>query len=281
MKAEARVLGLCLGVFMSSGLAFGQVFEEPPPPKGEIGVLPMRGDTVKGQLFLSPSGPLPLMRGALSWGSLPGEATGQDLQLIEAAEAGDLATLEALIKAGADVNARDYIGETALMHAALNGNVAIVKALIDAGADVNAATSEWTDLATRRWTALMLAAEYSHPDVVEALIQGGADVNARDSNGKTALMYAAEIGDVAVVKALIQAGADVNAATRGWAELATRRWTALMFAAANGNVAIAKALIDAGADVNAKDRNGNTALSIANKYDKGAVVNLLIAAGAR
>lgn len=59
-------------------------------------------------------------------------------RLIEAAKDGDVQTLRALIDAGADVNAKGYLGMTALMQAATRGHVECAKILLNAGANVNA-----------------------------------------------------------------------------------------------------------------------------------------------
>lgn len=55
--------------------------------------------------------------------------------------------------------------------------------MIDAGADVNAADADGE-------TALMAAAEKGHVSKVKVLLDHGANVNARDRRGKTALQYA-------------------------------------------------------------------------------------------
>ncbi|MBQ3586877.1 MAG: ankyrin repeat domain-containing protein, partial [Synergistaceae bacterium] len=89
--------------------------------------------------------------------------------------------VKALIQAGADINAKDNLGSTALMSAR---NAEIVKALIQAGAD------DLTDNEGK--TALICAAEseYSNPETVNALIDAGSYVKHRDNLGKTALDYA-------------------------------------------------------------------------------------------
>lgn len=90
---------------------------------------------------------------------------------------------KALIRKGADVNAKAALGSTALMIACVKGDLNIIRALISAGADVNAKT-------TLGNTALMIACEKGDLNIVRALISAGADVNAKDEKGRTALEIA-------------------------------------------------------------------------------------------
>ncbi len=117
--------------------------------------------------------------------------------------------IKTLMAAGAmDVNARDMEGhyQTPLMDAAFSNVPEIVTALIQAGADVNA-----KDRYGR--TALGIAVERSTtPEIVRVLIQAGADVNAKDGIGWPPLMYAAGLSlSPEIVKLLIDNGAEVNA----------------------------------------------------------------------
>ena len=59
-------------------------------------------------------------------------------ELLETAEEGDTEEVKLLIEKGADVDAKDWKGRTALMGAALKGHTETVKLLIEKGADVNA-----------------------------------------------------------------------------------------------------------------------------------------------
>ncbi len=187
--------------------------------------------------------------------------------LFSAAQNGDLGGVEKAIKAGADVNAKDDIGFTALLYAASNGQANVVAALLKAGASINAVDEPYDN------TALMAAAATGHANVVTLLIKAGADINARDDIGFTALMNAAENGNADMVTTLLKAGADVNA--RGNAGN-----TALMNAAKNGNANIISLLLKARADVNAADKDGITALMNAAVKGHTDIAKLLIADGA-
>jgi serine/threonine-protein phosphatase 6 regulatory ankyrin repeat subunit B len=148
--------------------------------------------------------------------------------LIESARKGDTAGVKALIDKGADVNAKNKDGDTALMSASLKGHTEIVKALIEKGADVNAKDKAG-------WTALMSASFYGYIEIVRALLNKGADVNAKSENGYTALMYASQYGRIEIVNALLNKGANVNAKNKDGK-------TALMWASEKGHTEVVKVL---------------------------------------
>ncbi|MDD5007115.1 MAG: ankyrin repeat domain-containing protein [Syntrophorhabdaceae bacterium] len=83
-----------------------------------------------------------------------------------------------LIEKGANVNAKDSDGYTALLWAAYYGNTDVVRALIEKGADVNAQNK-------RKQTPLHLAADKGHTNTARLLVEKGADVNAKDTFGDT------------------------------------------------------------------------------------------------
>lgn len=65
---------------------------------------------------------------------------GEDVN--DASRAGRLDEVKSLIAAGAEVNARDEVGWTALIWAAMQGDLPVAQALIAAGAEVNATDRE-------------------------------------------------------------------------------------------------------------------------------------------
>src|SRR5579875_448163 len=89
--------------------------------------------------------------------------------LLDAAASGQIGKVLDLISTGADVNAKNKWGETALMLAAQHGRAEAVKILIEAKADVNA-KNKWGE------TALMFAAEHSHIGIVD-LLKSAVDKN--------------------------------------------------------------------------------------------------------
>ncbi len=192
----------------------------------------------------------------------PAEQQALDLQLIKAVkdprgeryQNGLTRNISELLTRGADVNARDSYGCTALMAAAENSRTEtrIVAGLLDEGADINAARSNG-------FTALMAAAEHDHTKTVLALLShDGIKVNAARSNGFTALMIAAENGHTETVLALLSHdGINVNAAT-------PNGFTALMIAARSGQTEAVSALLSRdGINVKAATPLGLTALGLA------------------
>ena len=87
-----------------------------------------------------------------------------------------------------------------LLKAASGGETEKVKALLKAGADVDAKDNDG-------WTPLMLAASRGHTDTVQALLDAGADVNAKGDSSLTTLEKATMMGYTEIVELLKKAGA--------------------------------------------------------------------------
>lgn len=119
-----------------------------------------------------------------------------------AAHKGRLAALNALIDAGADVNASNSWGNTAVMHAARQNHIPVLNALIAKGANVNALN--FVD-----YNALMWATLQNRLEAVEVLLTAeNIDVNASARNGDTAFKLAYQKDYTGIMDVLVSAGAD-------------------------------------------------------------------------
>jgi ankyrin repeat protein len=126
----------------------------------------------------------------------------------DAASRGDLELVRTLLRQGADANTPQGDGMTALHWAAQSGNAAMADVLIRAGAIVTATTR------LGAYTPLHLASANGRADVVQVLLAAGSSPAALTSTGVTALHMAADAGNAQVISALLAKGADVNAKDR-------------------------------------------------------------------
>ena len=180
--------------------------------------------------------PAPLV-GALVLTLLVSAATPPDSPVADAAMRGDQGSVRSLLQQGADVNAAQGDGMTALHWAADRGDLEMARMLVYAGAGLQAVTR------MAEYTPLHLASRAGHGAVVRALLEAGSDPAAPTaSGGATPLHLAAAAGDPEAVAALIEHGADVNARER------RAEQTPLIFAAAQNRVEAIRALIAGGAD---------------------------------
>lgn len=122
--------------------------------------------------------------------------------LIEAVGENDIATVQKLLKKGADVNLKttNFWGGTALMKAAENGNEEIVRLLLEHGADVNV-------LDNYKEAALVYAVKKGHENIVALLLKHGARVTGKGFYRKTVLDYAKENKNQRIIDLLQSHGA--------------------------------------------------------------------------
>ena len=215
-----------------------------------------------------------------------------------AAGAGNLKTVQLLLKARADVDRLDRDNATALIWAAVSCKKDIIGTLIEAGACLHVRDSDGSS--PLHYAAMQTAV----PGMANGLLaaagpEGRLLVNLRDNSGDTPLHCAALRGNDVAVEALLKAGAFPNATNLD-------NLTALHSAAGFGNLVgtcsspcfdsqndlaldprgvaavqdVMWRLIRAGADLNAPDAEGNTALHTAIFVRQVAAVEALLAAGA-
>jgi ankyrin repeat protein len=191
-----------------------------------------------------------------------------DSPVADAARRGDHEAVRSLLHEGADVNAPQGDGMTALHWAAERGDVEMTKVLMLAGASVRSVTRIGS------YTPLHLASRAGSAPIVSLLIAAGSDVNARTSNsGVTALHLAAAAGDPAVVNVLLDHGADANAVEPSWNQ------TPLIFAAAFDRPGTIRVLIERGADPDATTTTVNlreqSALDAAARRRRTEILNAI------
>jgi ankyrin repeat protein len=156
----------------------------------------------------------------------------------DAAMRRDATAVKLLLKQGADVNAAQGDGMTALHWAAMHNDAELARMLLYAGARKEAATRNGT------YTPLHLAARTGGAAVVKALLDAGANANlATTSGGATPLHLAAAQGNTETIAALLDHGAQVNAKEGAWGQ------TPLMWAAAYNRLGALEMLLARGADV--------------------------------
>ena len=228
-------------------LLLAGLFDEEPPGGEPVAAYALRGADHGGRTrcWLSFHSRMPVLLSA-SAGAIGAcclsallIAAPSDSPVADAAMHDKRDEVRTLLKQGADVNAAQGDGLTALHWAALKGDVELAQMLVYAGANLKATTR------LDAFTPLLMAAKDGDAAMVEALVNAGADTNAATTNGTTPLMFASASGSVKAVETLLSHGAKVNAAEHA------REETPLIFAAANGRTDVIRALVAHGADVKA------------------------------
>ena len=160
-----------------------------------------------------------------------------DSPVADAAMRGDLAEVRSLLAAGADVNAAQGDGMTALHWAADRGDPDLARMLLHAGAAVDPVTRIGS------YTPLHLAARTGSTAVAVLLLDSGADpAAAAPGSATTPLHLAAAAGSAELVTTLARRGADLDAREAVWGQ------TPLIFAASMNRANAIRALLAAGAD---------------------------------
>ncbi|EAY03683.1 hypothetical protein TVAG_031820 [Trichomonas vaginalis G3] len=167
---------------------------------------------------------------------------------------------------GANVNIKNYYGETALHYAALNNSKEIVEVLLSYGANINEKDESGE-------TALHKAALHNSKEEAEVLLLHGANINEKDESGETALHIAAFKNNKEIVEVLLTHGANINEKNKNGK-------AALHNAALHNSKETVEVLLSYGANISGKDEDGETALHVAALHNSKEIVEVLLSYGA-
>jgi ankyrin repeat protein len=128
---------------------------------------------------------------------------GPDERLLAAISTDDLPAFDQALADGASPAFRSESDTVPLTDAAARGRLEMTRRLVAVGADMNACEG-------RGMTALMLAASRDHVEIVELLVRRGADLSCRDRSHRTALDIAIDYDCTGAAKALRRASTASN-----------------------------------------------------------------------
>ena len=183
-------------------------------------------------------------------------------------QACSIQTVQAIIDHGADVNAVNNRGQTALWFACIDGQDSFVKILIDTGADPR--------ILDKYGDSCLHAAIHGQcsTETIQKIIDHDVHVNAVNNDGATPLLLACSAAQAEAVNALLKAKANPNIA---FADGDTSLHAAI---AADCSIETIQEIIDNGAEVNVVNKTGRTALLFGCFYRQMDSVKVLLEAGA-
>lgn len=233
-----------------------------------------------------------------------GPVTGKegDRAIANAVEAKQWEITRYLLKQGANVNARGFLGRPLLSLAAWTNQPALAFLLLAHGADPNLKSESesgetplqmaalWTDSPALIGILLKIGARHDpevllntcgkkSPAKLEVLLAAGVDLAVAGDNKETCLHAAVRSGSVTTVAFVLQQ-------PQGGKQLATRDgygYTPLMRAASKKGhefAAVVEQLLAAGSPIDGQDGDGNTVLHLAAEANSAAAIRLLLAKGA-
>lgn len=220
---------------------------------------------------------------------------GATASLTFAARSGSASAVSLLLERGADIEAKDECGHTALHIAVLGHYPEIVHCLLKSGAQTEAISRDSKKplgyaIAKNQVDCVRLLLEYGagtecvsftssalfcasrNASLIPQLLQYGANIEAEGFNGMRPLHKAAMDGDRAVIEILLTSGAAKHARD------ALQR-TALHYAAQSSSDAVST-LLSWGSSIHAEDVKGQTPLHRAAYNDSKQIYNLLVSCGA-
>ncbi|XP_076041878.1 uncharacterized protein LOC143025757 [Oratosquilla oratoria] len=207
---------------------------------------------------IRPTSPALLTEESMKCSNMDAEPASPPPTFHSLASSGNLVEFEELLASKTEVDdleAEDEQGKTPLHLAAEHGNAAIVQLLIKMGCKVDFSDSH-------RMTPLHYAVQRGHADVAKLLLEEGAEPSSREkSRGRTPLHIATLTNSLDILQILLQPLVDDPWSSRRILKVADKDGrTALHIAAHSGLVEAVMMLLNVGADVNATDFADNTTM---------------------
>lgn len=181
----------------------------------------------------------------------------------------DIKKIKLLLEYKANLNIKTTSGNTALMAACVgNAQTEIVKLMLQHGADPLVVNN-------RKENALMRAATYGDTSLTRLLLNKGVDINAKGVDDFTPLFYAIRSQNTEMVLWLLANGADADARD-------SYKSPPVTYALVSGDTAMINALLPKTTRINEQDIDGMTILmwAIYNEYDQPDIIQLLLNKGA-
>ncbi len=174
-----------------------------------------------------------------------------DAALLRSAGAGDADGVALAIRAGADLEAQDPQGRTALLLASAEDHVPAARVLLAMGASPDTYDN-------RSDTPWLVTGVTGSVEMADVMLRFHPDLTLRNRFGGVSIIPASERGHVAYVRRVADSGIDVN-------HVNDLGWTAMLEAVILGDgstayVEIVRILLAAGADPDIGDKDGVTAL---------------------
>ena len=192
-----------------------------------------------------------------------------DDPIFDACKAGDVETVECILKQGYSIYSNGKLSLSLMGYAIGLGHIEMVKLLLNYGLKPDQKRNKFGDT----YLMITMGTNPLRMDIIELLVGAGADLEAKDNYGTTALLKASGTPSVGLLKYLIAKGADVHAKTNN-------KQTALWFAAQEGCYGNLDILYEAGANEHIPDSEGNTPLIRAARRGFPDVCEWLLAHGA-
>ncbi|VDI02123.1 Hypothetical predicted protein [Mytilus galloprovincialis] len=174
--------------------------------------------------------------------------------------------MDLLIKHNADINKGNHSGTPPLILAATVGHTEAILQLLKRGATVNLCKNDGT-------SAIHRASDRGHLEVLRILVQEGGDINVCNNDGESPLFIASENGHLEIVKYLLQTDANVNFSNNS-------SKSPLFAACTNNHLAVVTELLENNAHVDCVDKNNRTPLYIASRKGRVKLIRTLYKYGA-